>query len=146
MISRLDHINIVVSNLDRAKAFFFQFGFVEKDSAELSGAWISAITGLAGVQAKYVALTLPGSRISLELIEYMSPKSGCDPGVSLANQIGFRHLAFAVEDIDREVARLAENGVAFIGDVGVYQKTGKKLVYFKGPDGILLELAQYPEE
>jgi glyoxylase I family protein len=56
-----------------------------------------------------------------------------------------RHLAFAVTDIDATVARLAEHGVTFLSPVQTWQHTGKRLVYCYGPDGILLELAEYPQ-
>ncbi len=144
MIRGLDHINIVVSNLEEARTFFLNFGFIEQDEAELTGDWISAIVGLSGVRARYAALHLPGSPTNLELIEYQSPPSGRDPATGRANQIGFRHLAFAVDNIDEEVARLRQAGIAFLSEVQTFARTGKKLVYFYGPDAILLELAEYP--
>jgi len=145
MIERLDHINIVVSDLEKAKAFFLLLGFQEDDSAELSGDWISSIVGLRDVRARYVALSLPGSNTHIELIEYRSPGSERDPQLSSANQIGFRHLALTVDDIAAEVRRLTEAGIKFLSSVQTYEKTGKKLVYFYGPDGILFELAEYPK-
>ena len=62
-----------------------------------------------------------------------------------ANQIGVRHIAFAVDDIEVEVERIKARGVRFISGIQTWEQTGKKLVYFYGPDGILLELAQYPK-
>ena len=144
MIERLDHINIVVSDLEKARDFFLLFGFRECSFSDLSGEWISSLVGLEDVRARYVALTLPGSNTNIELIEYTSPKSELDSQLSKANQIGFRHLAFAVDDIETEVRRLTEAGIAFPSPVRTYEKSGKKLVYFHGPDGILLELAEYP--
>ena len=38
---------------------------------------------------------------------------------------------------------LQKKGIEFISSIQTYAKTGKRLVYFHGPDGILLELAQY---
>ena len=145
MIERLDHINIVVSDLEKARDFFLLFGFRECSFSELSGEWISSLVGLEDVRARYVALTLPGSNTNIELIEYTSPKSERDSQLSKANQIGFRHLAFAVDDIEAKVRRLTETGIAFLSPVRTYEKSGKKLVYFHGPDGILLELAEYPK-
>lgn len=144
MIQGLDHINIVVSNLEEARTFFLNFGFIEQDAAELAGDWISAIVGLAEVRARYVALHLPGSTTNLEIIEYLSPASGRDPATGRANQIGFRHLAFAVDNIEVEVARLQRAGISFLSEVQTFARTGKKLVYLYGPDAILLELAEYP--
>lgn len=142
-IIRLDHLNIVVSNLDEALTFFQLFGCKEIDRAELSGPWISTIVGLEDVHARYVALQLPGSTTNLELIEYQSPPSGRDPATGLANQIGFRHIAFAVDNIDEEVERLKELGITCNSEIRTFAKSGKKLVYLHGPDHILLELAEY---
>jgi catechol 2,3-dioxygenase-like lactoylglutathione lyase family enzyme len=57
--------------------------------------------------------------------------------------MGIRHIAFEVDDIETLVSSLQQDGVAFFGDVQTYPATGKKLVYFHGPEGIILEFAQY---
>jgi catechol 2,3-dioxygenase-like lactoylglutathione lyase family enzyme len=146
MIKRLDHLNIVVSDLQRASAFFTLLGFRSSDPAALSGEWISSIVGLKDVQARYVILSHPGSDATIELLEYQNPSSERDADLDKANQIGYRHIAFEVDDIEMEVERLKKSGVKFISDVKVYEKTGKKLAYLYGPEGILLELAQYPKK
>jgi len=65
-LKKIDHINVVVSNLDEAGQFFTQLGFVVVgDEAELTGQWISSIVGLEDIQAKYVVLSLPGSDLNL---------------------------------------------------------------------------------
>ena len=143
MLKRLDHINVVVSDISKAKEFFLNLGFTEGDSSELSGEWISAIVGLDEVDASYVSLHLPGLETALELIEYRQPSSNRDPDMSKANQLGFRHIAFAVSDIEATVKKLRQMEVELLSDIQTYEKTGKRLVYFYGPDGILLELAQY---
>jgi catechol 2,3-dioxygenase-like lactoylglutathione lyase family enzyme len=143
MLKRLDHINIVVTDLYKAREFFLNLGFEEGDSSTLSGEWISAIVGLDGVDASYVSLHLPGSETAIELLEYRHPASNRDPDMGKANQLGFRHLAFAVSDIEATVRKLRQMEVEFLSDIQTYEKTGKRLVYFYGPDGILLELAQY---
>ncbi|MGR3302518.1 MAG: VOC family protein [Candidatus Scalindua sp.] len=143
MLKKINHINVVVSDLDEAKVFFIQLGFAVGDESELSGEWITSIVGLPNVRARYVTLKLPGTETNLELIEYASPPSERDPNMGKANQIGFRHIAFEVENIDEIVQDLKEKGIKFISSIHAYPKTGKRLVYFWGPDGILLELAQY---
>jgi catechol 2,3-dioxygenase-like lactoylglutathione lyase family enzyme len=143
MITGIDHINIVVSDLARAKDFFKLFGFEEIDSSELSGEWISSVVKLNDVVARYVRLSLPETALKVELIEYQNPPSGKNYDLGKANQVGFRHLAFEVNDIETEVERLRHHGIEFLSDIFVYEKIGKKLVYFYGPDGILLELAEY---
>jgi catechol 2,3-dioxygenase-like lactoylglutathione lyase family enzyme len=146
MSTRVDHINIVVSDLQRAKEFFLLLGFREEICSRISGERFTAVTGLPGFDAEFVGLSLPGSTTNVELIQYYSPTGGKDLLLSKPNQLGFRHMAFAVDDIDGEVARLKATGVKFQSDIQVWEKTGKKLVYFYGPDGIILEFAQYPKQ
>ncbi|MCK5837149.1 MAG: VOC family protein, partial [Desulfobacula sp.] len=142
MIIHLDHINIVVENLEEAEAFFRMLGFKKLHEGDLSGGWISKIVGLDNVRAHYVALALPENRTTLELIHYESPKGNNSNLSNRANDIGFRHLALEVEDIHAEVRRLKKIGIKFLSEVRTYETTGKKLVYFYGPERILLELAQ----
>jgi catechol 2,3-dioxygenase-like lactoylglutathione lyase family enzyme len=143
MLKKINHINMVVSNLDEAKSFFIQLGFIIGDESELSGEWISSIVDLPNVVARYATLKLPGTETNLELIEYTSPPSERDLNMGKANQMGFRHIAFEVGNIDDMVQDLKDKGIKFISSIHTYPKTGKRLVYFWGPDGILLELAQY---
>ena len=145
MFTHIDHINIVVSCLNEAKAFFQECGFALEDEADLEGDWISAIVGLPGVRARYAKLSLSGSRTKLELMEYASPPSQRDPDMSKANQLGYRHIAFEVADIVSVVDKLTSRGIEMLSEIQTYEATGKKLVYFYGPDKILLELAEDPK-
>ncbi|BCG46981.1 hypothetical protein GEOBRER4_n1801 [Citrifermentans bremense] len=143
MIMKMDHINIVVSDLQKAKEFFLLLGCTEGISSELDLEFLEKLTGIRCAGGRFVALQHPGSNVSIELLQFDSAASGGDENGE-ANRIGFRHLAFAVSDIEAEVGRLRGLGVQFIGEIQTWQKTGKKLIYFHGPDGILLEFAQYP--
>lgn len=143
MIARMDHLNIVVSDLDQAKQFFFLLGCTEGISSELDAGFLERVTGIQGAQGRFVALHHPGSDLSIELLTF-DAGSVRDEGIGRADRIGLRHLAFAVTDIEAEVERLQGHGVKFLGPIQTWEKTGKKLVYFHGPDGILLEFAQYP--
>jgi catechol 2,3-dioxygenase-like lactoylglutathione lyase family enzyme len=146
MIQRMDHINVVVSDIEQARVFFEKIGFEEIDSADLSGDTFAVATGLEDIEAKFVALALPGAQTKLELIQYIMPSGGIDPRIAQANQIGLRHIAFAVDDIQAEVGRMKANGIEFRSDIQTWEQSGKKIVYFYGPDGILLELAEYPDK
>ena len=137
MIARIDHLNIVVSDLTEAAKFFFLLGFTEGISAELDTGFLAQLTGIREASGRFTALHHPGSNLSIELLQF-------DKGSLAEDGIGLRHLAFAVTDIEAEVGRLQGLGVEFLGAIQTWEKTGKKLVYFHGPDGILLEFAQYP--
>ena len=144
MIMRLDHVNIVVNDLKKSCEFFALLGFTADPKSKLSGPWISEVVGLKNVDAEYAALTHPGSHVKIELIHYTSPPLIQTSDTSKSNAIGLRHLAFAVADIASVVDKLILAGIKFYSDIRTYPATGKKLIYFKGPDGIILELAEYP--
>ena len=146
MIQRLDHVNIVVSDLKKSCDFFALLGFTIGPKSKLSGSWISEVVALKNVDAEYVALNHPGSQVKIELIRYKSPSLKPTTDSGQANAIGLRHIAFAVDDIESVVDSLILAGVKFYSEIKTYPATGKKLVYFKGPDNILLELAEYPED
>jgi len=145
MIARIDHLNIVVSDLERARAFFALLDFADGLGAELDPAFLERLTGIAGARGRFVTLCHPSSQTTIELLQFAAD-SGADPQIGRADRIGLRHLAFAVTDIDAMVARLRAAGVEFLSPIQTWEKTGKRLVYLYGPDGILLELAEYPSE
>jgi catechol 2,3-dioxygenase-like lactoylglutathione lyase family enzyme len=145
LLQRIDHINIVVKDLQKVASFFLSLGFALEDRSKLSGEWISKTVGLIDVEAEYVKLTLPGDSTSIELIRFESPPLNEIPNPEKANTQGFRHLAFRVSDIEKTVAQLKQKGIDPVSAIQEYSKTKKKLVYFRGPEGILLELAQYAE-
>ena len=143
MISQIDHINIVVSDLKKAQAFFELLDFAVQDGATLNGEWISSVVGLRNVNAEFVALKHPNTQVTVELISYNSPAAETPTLINTPNAIGFRHLAFRVDNIESVVAKLKPHNIKFLSDIQIFPKNGKKLVYFHGPDDILFELAEY---
>ncbi|THB73974.1 MAG: VOC family protein [Gammaproteobacteria bacterium] len=141
----IDHVNLVVNDLEAVRNFFLKFGFLERDSSELQGEWISRIVGLENVHAKYSMLSLPEGQTNIELIKYFNPESPQKNSPDKANQLGIRHIAFIVDDIDEHIHKLSGMGIECFDEVQTYAKNGKRLVYFYGPEGVILELAQYPE-
>ncbi len=148
---RIDHVNIVVSNLTRSVHFYVEvLGFEETRRAHLSGAWLDAVTGLAGVEAEVAYVQPPGGGPRIELIQYFAPSGITLPETALPNTVGLRHIAFFVEDIDAVCARLHDAGIETISrpmavpeQVVTHDAGRKRLCYFRDPDGVLLELAAY---
>jgi len=145
----IDHINIVVSDMEKSVAFYATLLGLERGfEALLEGAWIETVTGLPNLQAKCVFMEAGGAAVRLELLQYLTPEGVALPPNSLPNTPGLRHLAFTVEDIDALVARLRATGVVPLSDpvtvpfaVGTMGR--KRLCYFYDPDGTLLEVAAY---
>lgn len=139
---KIDHINIVVKDLQKVKEFFIDLGFVFKKEGHLEGEWIDIITGLKNVKANYVALGFPDRETNLELLTFENPEIIPDQYTNSPNHAGFRHMAIEVNNIEETVKKLKTKGIAFLSDIQKYQES-KKLCYFLGPEGILLELAEY---
>jgi catechol 2,3-dioxygenase-like lactoylglutathione lyase family enzyme len=145
MIKHIDHINIVVRDLEKAKQFFLDLGFEARADREgsLEGAWIERVTKLKDAKGYYCTLSLPDAQTNIELIHYDSPEDQDDPLIDKPNHIGFRHIAFVVDDIEQFVAQLKKKNVSLFSEIQEYKPTKKKLCYFYGPEGIVLEVAEY---
>ncbi|MCP4643378.1 MAG: hypothetical protein GY851_23225 [bacterium] len=147
----IDHVNVVVSDLERSVQFYSDLmGFEVTRRAHLKGEWIEAVVGLQGVSADVVYVQPPGRGPRIELIHYIAPAGVAVDETALPNTVGLRHLAFRVPDIDAMSARLKEAGVDLIGapvavpsGVVKHDAGRKRLCYFRDPDGVLLELAEY---
>lgn len=151
MIRAVDHINIVVSNLQRSVDFYTQLlGFNILRQAHLEGKWIDRIVGLSGVSADVVYIIAPDGEPRIELLSYISPRGAALPLNSLPNTMGLRHIAFRVHDIHTFYTRLQKANVQLVGepvtvptDVIKHDAGQKTLLYFSDPDGVILELAEY---
>lgn len=140
---KIDHINIVVKNFEEAKKFFLMLGFSIIHHDNLEGEWIDKVMGLRKVKAEYVVLRLPESEINIELLKFYHPECLTTGDNEVLHKNGYRHLAFEVKNIEKVVDSLKEQGIEFVSPIQEYKKTNKKLCYLKGPEGIILELAEY---
>lgn len=141
MIKGIHHINIVVTNLKEAKDFFLHFGFTIKLEKGLKGEWLDRVTGLKDTDASFISLEHDNSSVSLELLQYNFPIGNTDPNISSPNQIGFRHMALEVVNIEEETERLEKKGIKFFSGIQT-NPYGKKMCYFHGPDGIVMEILE----
>jgi glyoxylase I family protein len=149
---KIDHVNIVVQDLERAIQFYSRVLGMEKTfEVTLEGDWIEDVTGLAGSHAHCIFLSCPGQDFRLELLQYLSPRAEVLPPNSLPHTPGMRHMAFETDDMDNLVARLQEAGAKFVSPpvtvpfpVGE-KKLKKRLCYFHDPEGVLLEVAEYSD-
>ena len=142
MITSIDHVNIVVTDLEKAKKFFLDFGFDIVAEDDLQGAWIDDVVNLKNVRARFCAFKIGESETKLELIQYYNPVGTIDEEMHKPNTMGYRHIAFKVKDIESLYEKLLKKNVTFFSTIQKY-KSGKKLCYLYGPDNIILELAEY---
>ena len=152
MLESIDHVNIVVDDLDTMLRFYTKvLGLTITKEATISGGWVGRVVGLTDVEADVVYLEFDGGGPRVELIRYRKPKGRRPAGVDVANSTGLRHLAFRVRDIEVTVASLRAAGVELWSDIEVVPdaqvtyKDGvrKRLLYFRDPEENLLELCEY---
>ena len=134
-LNRIDHINIVVNDLKLCCDFFLNLDFEIIQSGHLAGDWLDELVDLKNVDAEFIALRLPGDSCVLELLKYNNPQNNQILPENSPNLPGLRHIAFSTGDI----MSLAKDPA----EVKTYPATGKKLLYIKGPEGIILEFTQY---
>lgn len=140
-IHKIDHVGIVVNDLPAAKAFFLDFGLEMLGEGEVEGEWVERIIGLQDVKEEVAMFRTPDGEANIELVKFHKPSDVEGKQLPLANTLGIRHIAFAVEDIEAIVAKLKKKGAELIGDIQIYENT-YKLCYIRGPEGIILELAE----
>ncbi len=140
-IHRIDHVGIIVNDLPAAKAFFLDFGLEMLGEGEVEGEWVERIIGLQDVKEEVVMLRTPDGNANIELVKFHKPSDENGIQRPLANTLGIRHIAFAVEDIEAIVTKLKKKGAGLIGEIENY-KNAYKLCYIRGPEGIILELAE----
>ncbi|GAA1564387.1 VOC family protein [Kribbella hippodromi] len=140
-IKRMDHVGVVVDDLEAATAFFLELGMTEVGRAPIAGPWVDGVSGMTDVHAEIVFLRTPDGHGQLELTTYTHPVATTAEPSAPPNTIGLRNLMFAVEDLDDTVARLKPHGAELIGRIEQYE-TAHRLCYLRGPAGIIIALAE----
>jgi glyoxylase I family protein len=149
-IERIDHVNIVVADMPRMIAFYRDvLGMKVTMQATISGGWIDLVTGLSGVVADVAFLEM-GAGPSIELLRYQKPTGTRPDGLDRPNVQGFRHIALRVQGLSAWIERLQSAGIALQSPAFrvpaaqvEYSGPQKQLVYFRDPEGNLLELCSY---
>ena len=129
MIKKVDHIAVVVSDLEDAKRF-----------------WINAL-GLAleridSVPEEAVDIAfLPVGDSEIELLQPTDPESGVAKYLAKRGP-GMHHLCFEVDDIEATLHRLRTAEIPLITETAKVNSEGKKyaFVHPKGTGGVLVEL------
>jgi len=140
-VQRMEHVGIVVEDLPAAIKFFVELGLGVQGEGSVEGGWVDRIVGLDGVRADFAIMQTPDGNGRLELTKFHSPANPVGDGQAPANKPGIRHILFAVDDIDAVVARLRARGAELVGEVVSYQNV-YRLCYIRGPEGIIIELAE----
>lgn len=138
----MDHISVVVEELEAAVAFFSALGMTAEGEARIEGPWVDRINGLEGIQIDVVMMQAPDGQGRLELTKFHHPELvDIEPASAPPNALGLRSVMFAVENLDDTLARLRDQGAELLGEVVDYEDQ-YRLCYLRGPAGIIVALAE----
>ena len=140
-VRRMDNVGIVVADLDAAIGFFAELGLELEGRAPIEGDWAEGVTGLRGMCVEIAMMRTPDGHGRLEISRFLAPPVAADHRKAPVNALGYWRVMFTVEDIDDPRARLRQQGAELVGEVVQYQDT-YRLCYIRGPEGILIGLAQ----
>jgi catechol 2,3-dioxygenase-like lactoylglutathione lyase family enzyme len=140
-IRRVDHVGINVEDLQTVKTFFTDLGFVVSGQMLMQGELLDRVTGLKDAKDDLVMLQAPDGQFNIELVKFHNPVDVAGVQPAAANSLGLRHLCFEVEDLDGILAAVQQKGHNLVGEVQTYKDIWK-LCYIRGPEGILIELAE----
>jgi catechol 2,3-dioxygenase-like lactoylglutathione lyase family enzyme len=140
-IKRIDHIGVVVNDLAAAKEFFINFGFTVQGEAEEQSELLDKVVGFNNAKSQIVFLAAPNGQINLELSKFIHPEDKSEIPEGFIYSHGIQHLAFVVENIEDIVASMKQKGFEVFVDTYNYENI-YKLCYFRGPEGIIVELVE----
>lgn len=140
-LKRLDNIGIVVEDLTATVDFFRDLGLELEGRATIEGEWAGRVTGLRDQCVEIAMMRTPDGHSRLELSRFVTPPTVADHRNAPVNALGYLRVMFAVDDIDETLGKLRKHGAQLVGEVVRY-KDVYRLCYIRGPEGLLIGLAQ----
>ena len=140
-VERMDNVGIVVESLDDAVAFFTELGLELEGRTTIDGEWSGRVTGVRGQRVEIAMMRMPDGHGRLELSRFITPSPVADHRNAPVNSLGYLRVMFAVEDLDETLARLRPHGAELVGELAQYEDQ-YRLCYIRGPEGILIGLAE----
>ncbi|HSS80168.1 MAG TPA: VOC family protein [Gaiellaceae bacterium] len=140
-VLRMDNVGIVVESLDDAVSFFAELGLELEGRATIEGEWAGRVTGLGDQHVEVAMMRTPDGHSRLELSRFLTPQPVADHRNDPVNSLGYLRVMFAVDDLDDTLARLRPHGAEVVDEVVQYEDQ-YRLCYVRGPEGILVGLAE----
>lgn len=142
MTVRIANVGIVVHDLAATIEFFQVLGLELEGTGFVEGEWAGRVTGLGDQRVEVAMMRTPDGRSRLELSRFLVPDVIEDHRNAPVNALGYLRVMFAVDDIDDTVARLVAHGARLVSDEVVQYEDIYRLCYLRGPEGVLLALAE----
>lgn len=135
-IKRIDHIAIVVPDIEEAQSFY-------RDALGLAVDYVEQVEG-----QEVIVAFMPAGNSEIELVEPVNETSGVAKFLAKHNA-GIHHIALEVDSIEETLARLKAHDVQLIDEEPTIGSGGKKIAFVhpKSTFGVLIELYEStPEE
>ena len=140
-VRRMDNVGIVVEDLGATIDFFLELGLELEGRATIEGEWAGRVTGLGNQHVEIAMMRTPDGHSRLELSRFIRPPVIADNRKAPVNALGYLRVMFAVDDLEETLERLRPRGAEIVGEVVRYEDA-YLLCYIRGPEGILIGLAQ----
>ena len=141
-LTRMDNVGIVVESLDAAISFFTELGLELEGRAIVEGEWAGRVTGLGDQRVEIAMMRTPDGHSRLELSRFLTPPVVADHRNAPVNALGYLRVMFTVDDLDETLARLRKHGAELESLEVVQYQDAYRLCYIRGPEGLLIGLAQ----
>src|SRR3989440_5095792 len=138
---RFDHVGITVADLDTVTAFFVELGFEVEGRMFMEGEFVDTVIGIPNSRSEIIMLRPPDGGTGLELSSFIRPNHEPGSPDAMSNELGLRNIAFEVDDLQAILDSLAADGYHLVGGVGQYEGIWR-MAYVRGPEGIIVALAQ----
>jgi catechol 2,3-dioxygenase-like lactoylglutathione lyase family enzyme len=141
-LKRMDNVGVVVEDLAPTIEFFRELGLELEGRATVEGEWAGRVTGLGDQRVEIAMMRTPDGHGRLELSRFLAPRVVADHRNAPVNALGYLRVMFAVDDIDDTLARLRKHGAELVSSEVVEYEDSVRLCYIRGPEGLLIGLAQ----
>src|SRR5215213_5864409 len=141
-LRRMDNVGIVVDDLAATIEFFRELGLELEGQATIEGDWAERVTGLRHMRVEMAMMRTPDGHSRLELSRFLTPPAVDDHRNAPVNALGYLRVMFSVDDIDETLTRLRKRGAQLVSSEVVQYEDAYRLCYIRGPEGLLIGLAQ----
>ena len=140
-LKRMDNVGLVVEDLGVTIAFFRELGLELEGRGTIEGEWAGRVTGLGDQRVEVAMMRTPDGHSRLEISRFLTPPVVADHRNAPVNALGYLRVMFTVDNIDETLARLLKRGAQLVGEVVQYEDS-YRLCYIRGPEGLLIGLAE----
>jgi catechol 2,3-dioxygenase-like lactoylglutathione lyase family enzyme len=148
LLKGLHHFNLIVSDMAKTKEFYHdRLGLEIALETKIEDDEFSRGVGLPGTKVLATFFAIPGNTGLIETFQYVHPPGRPITADAHANDRGWGHLCFQVDDIESVYATLKAKGVHFLSTPVTIAKdhphfAGVRFCYLLGPDREVVEILQ----